>query len=289
MHISGKIFAGLVVVGAIAAVFMSAKALAIRNAWMEQAQKNEALIRKNDEQIELKTRELRKVRGELARTFLGWDRYWTKIRGNVSPQGLLTIGVGSTLGIQPDQVLQVFAINPEGGSKYVGDFKVTRVAETACEAKPNWLLAAGDVTPRPEFEARVWATIPGQYQARLTALDQQLLAATQTLATNQNELARQTELQDQTEKLIATRLSEIEGAPGLEGKPLPEVYIKGLLSGMVNEEEARNKALLEADRLRRELKNVREQFEATLKANRDLTESLPQGGPTETTVGSTSR
>jgi hypothetical protein len=220
---------------------------------------------------------------------LGWDRYWPRVKANVSPQGLLTIGVGSTLGIQPDQVLHVFAINPEGGTKYIGDYKVTRIAETACEAKPNWLLKAGDTTARPDFEARVWAALPGQYQARLTALDQQLLATLQTVATNEQELARQTELQNQTDTLIATRLSEIDGAPGLEGKTLPQVNIKGLLSAMVDEEEARNAALLEADQLRRDLKETREKFEETLKANRELTESLPQSAPTETTVGSTNR
>lgn len=289
MHTSGKVLAWFVVVGGLAAVFLSAKALAVRNSWMELAQKNELTIRKNDEQIDLKQRELRRLRGELARTMLGWDRYWSRVKGNVSPQGLLTIGVGSTFGIQPDQVLQVFAVGPEGGSRYLGSYKVTRVAETACEAKPNWLIAAGDYTARPEFEARVWAMIPGQYQARLTALDQQLLAAEQTLTTNKNELARQNELQDQTDKLIASRLSEIEGAADLQGKPLPQVYIKGLLSGMVDEEEARNAALIEADRLRRELKETREKFEQTMKANRELTNSLPQAEPTETTVGSTSR
>lgn len=275
MHTSGKVLAGIVVVGALAAIYLSARTLGIRNAWMTVAQNNEAAIKKNEETLALKRREFDAKRMELARTMIGWDRYWSDIDARIDRQAVLTLALGATGGIAPRQVLFVFAQGPDGTSRYLGDYRVDRVQDTGCTARPNWLLTAGDATPG-QFKVRVRTLIPNRHQSRLGALDQQLLATNTAVETNKAELERQKQLTEQTEQLIAARLSEINGAPDLKGKTLPAVNIKGLLSAMVDEEEEYHAALRDGDRLRRDLKRTREAVEATMKANRELGEKLPQ-------------
>src|SRR6516162_8100173 len=122
MHISGKIAAWLAAVGILVAIYMSAKAFAVRDAWMQLAQKNEAEIKKNDETIAEKTRKYEDDRAKLARTMHGWDRYWVDIPAAVTPQGELNLKLGTDNGLQPEQVVYVF-VNQDGTSTYAGDFK----------------------------------------------------------------------------------------------------------------------------------------------------------------------
>ncbi|MFN0055344.1 MAG: hypothetical protein ACKV0T_24625 [Planctomycetales bacterium] len=289
MHTSGKVLIGFVIVGELFAVWLSANTMLVRSKWMAAAQKNEAEFLKNKEQLVLKTLERDSKRAELARTMLGWDRYWqtADLKGAVQQNGI-RLNLGTTAGLQPEQVLYVFALNPDGTSRYVGDFKVTRPSEGATDAVRNWFLYAGDLTPG-EFPVRVRSALPTQYLTRLGSLDQQILAVGQTVLTNQAELQRQMELTEKGEALIASRLAEIEGAPALEGQPLPEVNVKGLLAAMVGEEEARNRALEEADQLLRDLKETRERFVDTIRRNRQLQKALPQPTAEEPTVGALSR
>lgn len=288
MHTSGKVLAWFVVIGGLAAIYLSAKTLSIRNEWMKLAQKNEADILKNDEQILVKTRQLDSLRSEFARSMLGWDRYWPEVESRLNQKGELLLGLGTGYGVQPDQVLYIFAPQPDGSSKYLGDFRVTKPGETNVVAVPNWFRYAGQIIPG-EYKVRVRTQILNQFQARLGGLEQQLLAADQTVLDNESELAKQVQLTEHADKLITTRLTEINGDPALEGKTLPDVNIKGLIAAMADEEEARNAALLETDRLLRELKTTRESFVETLKANQKLTESLPGNTPAGAAVGNAGR
>lgn len=286
MHISGKILAWLVAIGGMAAIFLSAQTLAIRSAWMAKAQTNQADFIKYQQQFESKTRELEIKKVELARTMLGWDRFWplaqATIRGNE-----LTFTTALP-GIQQEQTIYVFAFLESGGTKYLGDFKVTRANEQGALARPNWFLRAGDMT-EGVYQVRVRSTIPNQYQTRLGELDQHLLSAGQIVLNNELELARQGQLLAQTDKLIAGRLAEINGAPELEGKNLPEVNIKGLIAAMSDEEKARDALLLEADRLLRALKLARAQFQEAVKANEELTKALAHPNSIETNLGAARR
>ena len=283
MHISGKIAAWLAAVGILVAIYMSAKAFAVRDAWMQLAQKNEAEIKKNDETIAEKTRKYEDDRAKLARTMHGWDRYWVDIPAAVTPQGELNLKLGTDNGLQPEQVVYVF-VNQDGTSTYAGDFKITRAAGNQAQARPNSRRRAGDAK-QWQFQVRVRTLLPIQYLARLETLNQQLLAAELTIATNQDELEQQGKLFDQTEKLIATRMSEINGNSELAGKPIPSVHVKGLLTSIVDEEEARNAALIEADGLRRALKQARDRFAQVRRENQERLRSLPQPSASEPTVG----
>src|SRR5689334_6657164 len=112
MHTSGKVLAWFVVVGALAVIFLSAKTLYIRSEWMKVAQKNEADIRKNEEQILLKTRQLDALKSEFARSMLGWDRYWPEVPSHLNQKGELQLSLGTGYGVQGDQVLYIFGLPP---------------------------------------------------------------------------------------------------------------------------------------------------------------------------------
>ena len=223
MHTSGKVLAWVVAVGAGLAIYLSAQTLGIRNAWMTAAQNNEAAFLKNKETLVVKQRELDVKRMELARTMLGWERYWSDIDARIDRQGVLTLALGTTAGINlnvnapsPTPDVFVFAQNPDGSSRYLGDYRFQRAQETSSTARPNWLLSSGDATPG-QFKVRVRTLIPNYLQSRLGAIDQQLVAANAALETNKAEMERQKQLTEQTEQLIAARLSEINGAPDLAG------------------------------------------------------------------------
>ncbi len=67
MHISGKIAAWLVAVGIVVSIYFSAKALAVRDAWMKLAQDNEKKIRENNEEIAKRIKILDESRFESCR------------------------------------------------------------------------------------------------------------------------------------------------------------------------------------------------------------------------------
>ena len=277
MHISGKIAAWLVAVGILVAFYFSVKALAVRDKWMELAQKNEAEIKKNDKEIADKTKLRDDKRALLARTMFGWDRAWHDVPVTGDPAGTFSMQLGTSRGVQQNQVVYLFLPNADGtSSTYLGDFKVTaRLNDNQAEMTPNSRRRPSDSKKLTAQNARVRTIIPTQFVARLGALDQQLLGAELTLATNNNELKRQALLLDQSDKLIETRLGELNGNPALADKPLPAVNVVGLLTAMVEEEEARNAALIEGRRLMQELKANRDSFDRIRKQNADRVQ-LPQ-------------
>ncbi|MGE5194428.1 MAG: hypothetical protein ACM3U2_18215 [Deltaproteobacteria bacterium] len=289
MHISGKIAAWLVAVGIVVAFYFSVKALSIRDKWMALAQKNEAEIKKNDEEIAKKIRLRDEKRTSLARTMFGWDRYWLDVPVTGNAASTLAMQLGTSRGIQQNQVVYVFIPNADGTATYVGDFKVTKVADNQCETNANSRRRPGDAKQVTAQNARVRTLIPTPFLARLGALDQQLLAAELTVATNNNELKRQGTLFEQSEKLIETRMAELNGNPALANRPLPAVNVIGLLTGIVEEEEARNAALIEADRLMRELKAARDSFAKIREENAARVQSLPQPPAAEPALGAVGR
>ncbi len=294
MHPSGK-YAALplaIVLLIVAMVFLS-KTLAVRDAWMAQAQDNEKKIKDNDEEIAKKERLLLEKRAALATTMIGWDREYPAVQARLEQNGDLGIAlgtnnIGGSRGLLAGEVLYVFEQKPDGTSVYIGDFKVTKPGDTNSVAIKNSRRRQIDANRQLQADKlRVRTMIPIQFQSRLAMLDQQLLAADIAVASNQEEVARQAKLSEKTDKLIASRMAEINGNQALEGQLIDEVYIVGLLAAIVKEEEARNAALIEADRLTHELKHTRDSFELIRKENLERVEALPAGPAQKRTVGAT--
>jgi hypothetical protein len=290
MHISGKIAAWLVALGIVISIYFSAKAFALRDKWMQVAQENEKKIKENDEELAKKRKLLNEKKVEFARTMLGWDRQWSDVQVAGNPQTGLTLGIGTGKGVQPDQVLYVFVLNADNQTPtYVGDFKVSKPGDAQVDVKPYSRRRPNDPKQLPSQSARVRTMLPNAYLARLGGLDEQLLAADLTITGNKEELDRQALLLQQAESLIAARMAEIDGNPKLEGKQIPPVHTKGLLTSIADEDEARNAALIEADRLMRALKKSRDEFAETRKDNEQRVQSLPKPVPQEPAVGSAGR
>lgn len=282
MHNSGKAFAWILVLGCLAAIYLSAKALGVRNAWMAAAQKAKETNDKNLAEISAKSLALELKQKEYDRLMLGWDRYWPEVPTNLDPaSGTIRMAIGTNQGLKANQVVFAYMVNPDGTSNFVGDFRVVRIGDAAADARPNWRVRPGELQAARVAPGvwRIRTLIPNQYQTRFAELDQQILTAEQSMAGHQNALERQMKLLAEADKRVGARLSEINGNPALDGKQIPGVFIKGLLTSLAEEDEARNSALREADELLHKLKKTRETFEDVLKQNRALTNSLPQPAP----------
>jgi hypothetical protein len=290
MHISGKIAAWFVAVGIVVSVYFAAKTLSIRDAWMKIAQENEKKIKDNDEEIARQIRIRDEKRTQLARTMFSWDRYWNDVQiVGQNAADKINLKLGASQGVQKDQVLYVFVPNADGTWSYLGDYKVLVAGDAQVEAKAHSRRRPAEAKQVAAQNARVRTMIPDPFLSRLGALDQQLLAAELTFKMNNDSLKSQGTLGELTEGQIAARMAEIDGNPALQGQALPNVNIKGLLNALKEEEEARHAALLEADRLMRDLKAARDEFARVRGENEKRIQSLPRPGATETTVGAASR
>src|SRR5438128_1243270 len=114
MHITGKVFLWLALIGCVASLYLSAKALDIRRAWMLKIQKSEDEFVKNQELIDKKVKTLQDTRTELARVMLDWDRYWGEINASMLEGGKLALDVGTNRGLTEKQVVFAFAPNGDG-------------------------------------------------------------------------------------------------------------------------------------------------------------------------------
>lgn len=275
MHTLGKVLMFFVLIGWIAAVILSVKYLDLRNQWMARAQKLEKEYTDNIAQVETRRKTLALKQKELARLMLPWDRYWNNIAGQVDTSNPKpALDVGTNRGLQEKQQVFLFGLNTDGTSTYAGANRVATTREDRAQFEPVWRVRAGDVPAATTW--RVRSMIPAHYETRFNDIEVQFLIAEEDLKSQQRELARQKEAIAVAEEHLQLRIGEINGVKELEGKPLPAEISKGLLTVMVEEEEIRNAALAEVDRLLRSLKDANERFERIRRENSQLVGSLPQ-------------
>ncbi|RPI88816.1 MAG: hypothetical protein EHM42_04095 [Planctomycetaceae bacterium] len=294
MHISGRIFGFIAVILGLASVYLSAKAMGVRQAWMEKAQKNEEDLKKK-QQLAIDARAERdKKRAEYVRAIVGWDRFYEgpNVQAGIDQDGgVLVDGVGTANGVRQEDVIYVFIPGQDAAtSTFLGAFKVTEAADARVRGRPHWRVRQGDLAPtNQKFLARVRTLVPPRYQAELASLDQQLLVVEQSYTNAVADKDFLAQLQDRTNLLIADRNKELNGDPDLADHEVPDVYKVGLLASIAKEEEVRNAALLEGDQLLRRLLKTRQTLESLIDSNRELTKTLPQPPATPATVGVNSR
>jgi hypothetical protein len=126
--------------------------------------------------------------------------------------------------------------------------------------------------------------IPPGDKARLNDLEVQFVIADELLRARQDDVTRQDELAQFAQKHLDLRIGEIQGFPELQGQEdkLPSEIIDGILAALVKEEEQRNAELVESDRLRRELRKTKLEFEHLSKQNAEIANGLKHAVPAST-------
>jgi hypothetical protein len=276
MHILGKVLVWLAALLAIGAVALSAKLLGVRNSWMQQLTTLKDQNEKDAETLAATRLELDSQRSELARTLIGWDRYWTDVGIDlVSPEeGLVNsnnLGTNQGLNVpaRPENpTVYLFREAADGGFVFVGPFQATTIQEDNAAFKSAWQPRAGETQSWVGDSWRVRALIPPSAVDRFYDLQTKLTNdGDELLSQKQHNLEIQTQLIETAQRDLRFREEELVGAGGEDG---------GLVGAIAAEEEERNAALAEVDRLRRELKSRLSTQDALIKENRELSDKLPQ-------------
>jgi hypothetical protein len=276
MHISGKIFVWMTVLLAIAAVVLSAKLLGVRNSWMKQVADLKVINEKNSAEIAAKQLELDQQRSELARTLLGWDRYWTNVAIGLAnlEEGIVqadNLGTNQGLGVPAGNelpVVHLFRPASDGGFVYVGPFQA-QANENNTAFKATWQPRPGEPQNWTMGNWRVRSLIPASHVDRFVELHGKLTTADELLAQKRHNLEIQTQLIETAQRDLGFRMGELVGTDQNPGNGV-------LLGEIEQEEQARNLAWATVDSLRRELKTALGNQQALIRKNRDLLGKLPQ-------------
>ena len=289
MHISGKIFLFLAIVGGFASAAFTAQMITVRNSW---TMKNDGLRQKNVENakaIVTKEAELAKLRDELQIVLMNWGTPITGFNVTKADAASVSLPIGMRNGIVGGQnrdggvnpLLQAFRPSADGkGYVWVGPLHVQSVTDTNAELVPTWTVRSGEAAPwnAQNQRWRVWQRVPGGNVTRFTDLQQALIIADERFTAKTGFLAVQQNLFDDANTQHQKRLQELQGpdnAPAPGAKLVGLEFTHGLLAAIAGEEEARNSLLAEIDGLRRDAKAAFATLQETTDDNSELIKQLP--------------
>ncbi len=284
MHVLGKVLTGFVIIGALAALGLTAKMLDVRGSWLKKASELKEENIANAAKIDELEAKLRAKRSELARVQIGWGQSWNLPQPpTVNPSGLVAAPIGTNQGVRaPDEnnpapVLYLFRPDQQTGMKYVGPFKAQTVRDNQLGMMPTWTTRPDEVTGWQSGGAGTWrirSMVPSFAVSRFADLYADLTTSDETLSAKQENLARHNQLLAEAEAQQKVRQQELLG--GIDVPPateLPPEFTEGLVKAVEDEEEARNKLLAQVDQLRRELQQKRARLLTLVEGNRNLTTS----------------
>jgi len=283
MHKSGIFLGVLIILLGLGAFYLTARFLDTRHAWLKRLEKGDQdLVALQDSLTKLRS-DLDNANAEYDRVMLGWD-FWREpvtvqvdganqsITVNAGPEFLTQLAHEN----KPATPL-IYAFQPgaNGEFEFVGEFLPTRIAAGNSTLKANWKLRPNEIASwRPGNGWRLRTRIPLAEKVRLDLLGVQFTTQDQLLAARTADLAQlEQKLTPSIETLLSNREGELLGFENLEdsrGK-LPDEAIDGVIKSLVKEEEARNAALAEADRLRHDLLDAIELYERIHAANQKAT------------------
>jgi hypothetical protein len=297
MHISGKIFLFLAIVGGAASAAFTAQMITVRNSW---TMKNDGLRQNNVENakaIVTKEAELAKLRAELQVVLMNWGTPITGFNVTKADAASVSLPIGMRNGIVGGQnrdggenpLLQAFRPSADGkGYVWVGPLHVQSVTDTNSELVPSWTVRSGETAPwnAQNQRWRVWQRVPGGPITRFTDLQQALINADERLTAKTGYLTVQQGLFDDANKQHQKRLQELLGPAEVAAAPTDLVgleFTHGLAAAIAGEEEARNSLQADIDRLRREVKTSYATLQGTKDDNSKLIKELPPAA-TDTSI-----
>jgi uncharacterized protein YqiB (DUF1249 family) len=297
MHIFTTILAWLAMVLAAVAIYPVSQIAKKRNAITETivAEKNKR--DKNIEELASARITRAKELEELNRLMEGWGRLWTA-KGQTDPAtASLLLNIGTAQGLAAQEVaakrqapvVYVFHTQPDGSSRYLGEFRVvTPEAQRTIlqlNRKPNENETA-EWPPQGDF--RIRDRIPPGHRAIFHDLatnqaiaDQAVINETAKLQIQENHIAA-------SQKTLDRRLAELNGDPAAPQTAGSDV-VNGLVETLRQEEAARNKLLADVDVLRRQLSDNYARLEKVLAENSQSVEALATGTETANAAGTGAR
>ncbi len=283
MHITGKLLIFILLIPlAATSVWMSARLHVVRNSWAEKVDKLAVETIANADKIQQNKKKIQKLRNELNRTMLPWDRYWDNVsaRGTIN-QGkiLLNAQFGSNSGINsPDAkpVMHVFRPEANGKFAYLGPFVATTVQakQSALGPIPSWKYRADDQLNLAPGKWRFRSLIPSGYSNRITQINTEIDKSDIKLRDYNITIVAQEKIIEDSDKALNDRLGELLGDPNaeeLEGKP---EFSKGLVFAIEAEQDSRNKTLNRLDIVRRQVKDEYDKMISLISENKQLASQL---------------
>ncbi|MBL6706188.1 MAG: hypothetical protein ISQ06_08755 [Planctomycetaceae bacterium] len=298
MHILGKILLGLTLILAGVAIWSTSQTLQVRNEWMKSVATKRDAYEKSIPDVGRTEKELFDTRSQYDLLMQLWA---PMIGANVAitpngNDGIVMNGIGPASGIRMGQVIHVFGPAQNGGSNYVGPFKVTVVEAGRSAAVAAWPLRASETADWNRTfifgnDCRVYGSVPTNAPETLLRYSQVLLAKDELLAAKtdlRDTRAREVEIANEH---LNYRDIELHGDPSLAGDRgvLPDHMIDGQVKAIEILDEKRNVTQLEVAEIRHNLKVMFDEVQALRDRNRQLVASLPSNGestaPAASSVG----
>jgi hypothetical protein len=298
MHILGKILLGLTLILAGVAIWSTSQTLQVRNEWMKSVATKRDAYEKSIPDVGRTEKELFDTRSQYDLLMQLWA---PMIGANVAitpngNDGIVMNGIGPASGIRMGEVIHVFGPAQNGGSNYVGPFKVTVVEAGRSAAVAAWPLRASETADWNRTfifgnDCRVYGSVPTNAPETLLRYSQVLLAKDELLAAKtdlRDTRAREVEIANEH---LNYRDIELHGDPSLAGDRgvLPDHMIDGQVKAIEILDEKRNVTQLEVAEIRHNLKVMFDEVQALRDRNRQLVASLPSNGestaPAASSVG----
>ncbi len=288
MHVLGKVLLGFVVVGALAAIFLTTMLLDARGHWQQRVDAARAAFENAEEQLAAQRVIANSLQLEVDRLQVGWGQ--TVLAPNSqtlnAQQGVVSIGAGSQRGVgtrrdannpQATTINQVYIFRPDENeaqasapestppSQFLGAFTLQNVEPGSAEA----------VLIRPpysdeQFPGGTWRVreiIPHGYATQMQELYTRQIAAEARLQRMKYDIARLNEQRDASMQLLQERMKELNGDPDLmEASDLQRAgYVQAMRDRMT-----------ERDQLLQRLHELRLERRLKLEALQALNEQIQQ-------------
>lgn len=246
MHVLGKVMLGFVVVGAIAAIFLTTMALDVRTHWEEQIAKAKADYAAVEKELAIKEANHRDAQEALDRVKLTWGNVFLgpNSRPTNPATGAVNIGAGTQQGLgataaarPANPMVHIFNVIDGQNSQYLGAFKVQ-------SAQPG---SADAVLSRPpfadeNFPAGTWRVrelIPFDFASRFLDVFTKQIEADARLQRMEFDVTRLQEQLAASQKLLQERVFQLEGDPNLaNAAPLQtKGYVQAIRDGLTERDE----------------------------------------------------
>lgn len=284
MHKLGVALAFLVIVGALASTYLTAKLITVRNSWVAKAAPFENRHADAVKELRRLEAEQRSLKIEIETAAREWGPGATVATQVANPaQGRLQIDMGTNFGVAEGMLLHGFELQPDGSSLYRGPFAVATAQSGQSALVPAWRLRPGEVQGNgssPAWRNGDWrwrTQVPSGYTDQFNAQVISFVKADEILLDRTASLRTQERLVTETEEKVALRTAELVGGPQLpQDASLSPEFREGLVAPLLTTEEERNRTLLEIAALREQVRAERAAVLRLQSENLALTQRLPQ-------------